>query len=219
MKRSVKILRGALAALRWLAVALCILLCVFVIYLMVQKYVLGNEMPTFFGYTGAGILSGSMDDGSDDAIRRGDFVIIHAQGGYELGDVVTYLDSDGSFVTHRVVSITEGGYITQGDREGSALDDMITDGDIVGKVVGVVPGMGDFIEFMRTIPGMLAVLTIGVVIWFTEDIVGIVIQRRRDKKTLAEQAGPAEKEASEQKTPSEKQSDSKEENAANDSRP
>lgn len=187
MKRAFRI---AGSVLRWLIIAICVLLCIFIIYSLVQKYAFGNEMPTVFGYAGGSIASGSMDDGSEDAIKQGDFVIVHAEDSYGLEDVVTYRAADGEYVTHRIVQLTPNGYITQGDdKEHSDLDPEITDEDIVGKVVAVISGGGDAIDFMRSAPGLLIILAAGVVIWFAEDIINIIINGRKEKKESAEGVG------------------------------
>ena len=65
---------------RAVLVAACLALCAYNVYILVARYAFGNGMPTVFGYAGASVVSGSMDDDSgDDDIEVGDFVIIRAQ--------------------------------------------------------------------------------------------------------------------------------------------
>ena len=100
--------------------ALCAVLLVYNAYMLIAKYACGIPMPTVFGYAGARVPTGSMDDDSgDDDIEIGDFVIIHAQDSYEIGDVVTFYDSSADMtVTHRVVDIVGTTYYIRGDTTG-----------------------------------------------------------------------------------------------------
>lgn len=175
--------------------ALCAVLLVYNAYMLIAKYACGIPMPTVFGYAGARVPTGSMDDDSgDDDIEIGDFVIIHAQDSYEIGDVVTFYDSSADMtVTHRVVDIVGTTYYIRGDTTGERdeNDRPITEGvvtdavpleNIIGKVVGVIPGFGGFIEFMQKPYGLLIVCGIGVLIWLGGGIIDELLNRKNDEK-------------------------------------
>lgn len=175
--------------------ALCAVLLVYNAYMLIAKYACGIPMPTVFGYAGAGVPTGSMDDDSgDDDIEIGDFVIIHAQDSYEIGDVVTFYDVSANItVTHRVVDIVGTTYYIRGDTTGERdeNDRPITEGvvtdavpleNIIGKVVGVIPGFGGFIEFMQKPYGLLIVCGIGVLIWLGGGIIDEFLNRKNDEK-------------------------------------
>lgn len=175
--------------------ALCAVLLVYNAYMLIAKYACGIPMPTVFGYAGARVPTGSMDDDSgDDDIEIGDFVIIHAQDSYEIGDVVTFYDVSANItVTHRVVDIVGTTYYIRGDTTGERdeNDRPITEGvvtdavpleNIIGKVVGVIPGFGGFIEFMQKPYGLLIVCGIGVLIWLGGGIIDELLNRKNNEK-------------------------------------
>ena len=175
--------------------ALCAVLLVYNAYMLIAKYACGIPMPTVFGYAGARVPTGSMDDDSgDDDIEIGDFVIIHAQDSYEIGDVVTFYDVSANItVTHRVVDIVGTTYYIRGDATGERDEDgrpitegVVTDAvpleNIIGKVVGVIPGFGGFIEFMQKPYGLLIVCGIGVLIWLGGGIIDELLNRKNDEK-------------------------------------
>ena len=188
MKRALLIVGKVI---RWIVIAVCVLLCIFIIYSLIQR-AMGNNMPTVFGYAGTTVVTGSMDDDSgDDDIEIGDFIIIHAQDSYEVGDVVTFYDSgDGVYVTHRVVDIDGTTYYIRGDTTGERdennrpVGEPVTDevplSAIVGKVVSVISGGGNAIDFMRSTPGLLIIVAVGVIIWFAEDIISSLLNRQKE---------------------------------------
>ena len=175
--------------------ALCAVLLVYNAYMLIAKYACGIPMPTVFGYAGARVPTGSMDDDSgDDDIEIGDFVIIHAQDSYEIGDVVTFYDVSANItVTHRVVDIVGTTYYIRGDATGERdengrpiTEGVVTDAvpleNIIGKVVGVISGFGGFIEFMQKPYGLLIVCGIGVLIWMGGGIIDELLNRKNDEK-------------------------------------
>lgn len=190
-----KVFNIAKKVLIGIVAALCAVLLVYNAYMLIAKYACGIPMPTVFGYAGARVPTGSMDDDSgDDDIEIGDFVIIHAQDSYEIGDVVTFYDVSANItVTHRVVDIVGTTYYIRGDTTGERdeNDRPITEGvvtdavpleNIIGKVVGVIPGFGGFIEFMQKPYGLLIVCGIGVLIWLGGGIIDELLNRKNDEK-------------------------------------
>lgn len=119
------------------------------------QLIMGQEMPMLFGYGKAVVVTGSMEP----EIMPNDMVVFHAQDEYEAGDIVIYQSN--SFITHRVVEVTENGYITQGDANNVA-DEEITAGQVVGKVILIIPKVGYITEFLSEPFGIL-VLMIGFV--------------------------------------------------------
>ena len=190
-----KVFNIAKKVLIGIVAALCAVLLVYNAYMLIAKYACGIPMPTVFGYAGARVPTGSMDDDSgDDDIEIGDFVIIHAQDSYEIGDVVTFYDVSANItVTHRVVDIVGTTYYIRGDTTGERdeNDRPITEGvvtdavpleNIIGKVVGVISGFGGFIEFMQKPYGLLIVCGIGVLIWLGGGIIDELLNRKNDEK-------------------------------------
>jgi len=152
MKKRVSIGRifsTALTAL--LAVAL---LCS--VYSIAVRKITGKQAAPVFGWSTAVVISGSMSGN----IEIDDMVIIHRQDAYATGDVITFEDGD-SLLTHRIIGETPEGFVTKGDANNAPDSEPVTQDLIVGRVVGVIPGVGRFIELARSPLGMLCMVLAG----------------------------------------------------------
>ena len=117
-----------------------------------KRVILKEPIPLVFGYGNAIIITGSMEP----AIMPGDMIILHKQSDYKTGDVVTY-QGNNTPITHRIVGIVPGGYITQGDANN--MDDGEIDPiRIIGKVVKTIPNIGGAILFFQSPFGMLVLI-------------------------------------------------------------
>ena len=75
------------------------------------------------------VETGSMKDN----INVGDYILIHKQSNYKVNDIVTY-ETNGFYITHRIVEIDGEKIITKGDAN-NVVDDEISKNDIVGRVI------------------------------------------------------------------------------------
>ena len=79
----------------------------------------------------------------------GDLLVIHEEKTYQCGDIITF--SDGAFVTtHRIVEETAEGFITRGDYNNVSDQEVVTQEQIRGRVVKIIPKLGSVFLFMRT---------------------------------------------------------------------
>jgi len=115
----------------------------------VHKIGLGETMEG--GYAVAVIGSGSMEP----ALRKGDLLLLRAGGGLGLGDIMTYVSRGGSLITHRVVGHAEAGFITQGDAN-NIPDEAVAQQRVLGRVVGVLPGAGGWMDGLISPLGLAA---------------------------------------------------------------
>jgi|GEM_PF-619076 len=123
------------------------------IYTGVQTKLLGNDYTDFFGYSIFEVQTGSMED----TINAGDWIVVKLTQKVKLDDIVTYrLDKE--YITHRIIEVYNGTYITKGDAN-NAKDDPIDQSQIVGKVVNI---LGNFGILRKTLfnPGVLITLII-----------------------------------------------------------
>ena len=104
------------------------------------------------GYACAIINSGSMQP----TISVSDLLIIKGLDFYQEGDIVTYVSDSGSMVTHRIVTVSQDGYITQGDAN-NVPDKKIGKQRILGKVVFVFEGAYEIVKLI-VIPTMVVFL-------------------------------------------------------------
>ncbi|QLD86261.1 signal peptidase I [Natronomonas halophila] len=116
-------------------------------------------------------LSYVYSDSMEPTIGQGDGYIVGPAGDITAGDIITFdSESRGEYVTHRVVAVTDDGYITQGDNNPSTDQavghPVVTDESVVGTVLAVrgqpivIPGLAGIASALSTYwpLGVLAVL-------------------------------------------------------------
>ena len=158
------------------------------------------------------VISGSMDGEPRDqydipTIPVGSMVFIHkvpsgdgAEGFYaslEVGDVLTFdyshpVSHEDMVVTHRIISISESDgvytYTLKGDSiaddptNGSVQVVTSTSGDVIGKVVGVAPWLGQLVVFLSTWTGKFCLIVIPCLILIGSEVVSIIRTVRSDGK-------------------------------------
>lgn len=146
-----KTMKKIVKAGRFFVIVVLLLLILVNAIMIVQHTVLGQGMPLIFGYGKAVVVTGSMEP----AITAGDMVIIKEQDNYEVGDIVLYKAN--SYIVHRIVDLTEDGFITQGDAN-NVDDGEILHGQIVAKVVLVIPKIGFVADFLKSPLGILVIV-------------------------------------------------------------
>ncbi len=123
------------------------------IYTGVQTKILRNDYTDFFGYSIFEVQTGSMED----TIDAGDWIIVKLTQKVKLDDIITY-KLDKEYITHRIIEVYNGTYITKGDAN-NAKDDPIDQSQVVGKVAKVLPNFGILRKTLFN-PGVLITLII-----------------------------------------------------------
>lgn len=161
---------------------LLLLLCLLLLYngyMLFARYVLGDPMPTVFGYCMAGVVSGSMEP----EIRVGDLIVTRSQVTYAQGDIILFYEpGSGSYITHRILLSSGGQYVTKGDANDTEDRFRVTDASVVGKVVAVCPGFGYVVGFLQSPLGMLTVLGGGFLVMAAVDFLTEVARHRKQKE-------------------------------------
>jgi signal peptidase len=121
------------------------------LYLIAAQLADKDRLPKIFGYAQVIVISGSMQP----FIEAGDLIIIKEQEEYQESDVVTYR-SGRILITHRIIDISESGIVTKGDAN-NAADEPVASSAIEGKVILNIPGAGNFIIFLKSPKGILAI--------------------------------------------------------------
>jgi len=123
-------------------------------------FTLGSNTSLLRGYKSFMVLSGSMTP----TINIGDIVITHREANYLKNDTITFYNSENRIITHRIVTIKRQGEKniigTKGDANRATDNDTITADKIIGKVVFVIPKLGFFVAFSRTLPGLIVLIII-----------------------------------------------------------
>ena len=142
----------------WIGTGFLTLLVVIASWLCFDKFVLGHQVPSIFGYSSLMVATGSMSG----TIEEGDLIIIKDTGDYKIGDIVTFFqDGDDIPTTHRIYNIDEEGkWVTRGDANNSYDKRSITSDEIIGEVVLVIPYVGTFIDWAVEGGGLIYIIGI-----------------------------------------------------------
>lgn len=154
--------------------ALLGILALLVLWMAFDKFVLGNNVPSVFGYSTLNIATGSMNGtsalvsgGEPKQVSVGDMIVIKKTNDYKIGDVITFmLDGDTTPTTHRIVGITERGFITKGDANNTQDLLPVPTENVLGKVVAHYPKLGAFTMWLKAegwiyVVALLAILALG----------------------------------------------------------
>lgn len=154
-----KLLKKILMTFIWIVL---ILLVTFNVYNFVSIKILHKELPKIFGYSVLEVVSGSMEP----TIMVGDLIVIDTDcEEYQKGDIITFRDVNGSFVTHRIVEIGVDEMITKGDNNDSQ-DEAMSPATIVGKYVTRIPQLGSVMSSLKNPLVMALILAIGIIVCF-----------------------------------------------------
>ena len=91
-------------------------------------------------------------------IKVKEIIIILKSKEYKENDIITYKINNSYFITHRIISKTEEGYITKGDFNNTEDDRIVTKEQIQGKVIFHSKILGKIYEFRYYIILILIIL-------------------------------------------------------------
>lgn len=135
------------------------LMIAYTVYTMNVKLLLHEKLPMLNGYGHAVVLSGSMAP----ELNVNDLIIIHKESEYKENDIVTYVDTRNSLVTHRIISINGDGITTKGDANNTS-DTPFEISRIKGKVVNIIPRVGIILDFIQNPFFVVAVVVVTVLL-------------------------------------------------------
>ena len=142
------------------------ILIILALNLMTTK---SDKLFQLIGYRTYTVLSGSMEP----KFYPGDIVVVKHKDktDIKLNDIVTYKDSDGVVITHRIIEETPQGYITKGDNNNTEDADILTKDNIIGEVKFSIPKIGYIMNFLSK-PAVVAVemiLLAGIIFFYYKD--------------------------------------------------
>lgn len=147
-----------------IAIGIFGVLLLLVIWLAVDKFIIGSPVPSVFGYSTLTVETGSMSG----TIEIGDMIIIKDTGDYKIGDIITFIHEGESIpTTHRIINYnSDGSFVTKGDANNVKDTASVTADMIFGEVVKVYPKIGLFGKWVRVegwiyIVAVLAIVGIG----------------------------------------------------------
>ena len=132
------------------------------IYNFVCVNIFKQDITTIGGYGLLEVVSGSMEP----TIQVGDLIVINTKDkDYKVGDIVTFYDIDGSFVTHRIVFLDGDQMRTKGDNNNSE-DELTNTSEIVGKYKFKIGGGGRLLTVLKSPLTMSMIFVIGLLVCF-----------------------------------------------------
>lgn len=152
MEKIKKIIFGILSTI-------LVIILVFNVYNFICIKVLGHDLATINGYAMLEVVSGSMEP----TIHKGDMIIIDTKARYYKDkDIITFYDKEGSFVTHRILSIDleNGTMVTKGDNN-NTKDAASSLTNVVGKYVTKLTGIGVLLASFKNPFTMVMIFIIG----------------------------------------------------------
>ena len=165
--------------------------------IIIKGIVNPNKMPSVLGITPAVVRTESMSGSREGHLEKGDLIFIKKvdMKDLEVGDVITFKDSQTTYRTHRIVEIKEDGSIATagdalGDSPGTRDNIKITQETLAGRVTGRIPLIG-YIALAFEDPIVLA----GVILLFVGGFIVYDILRRRKEEKAAETSKTSELEA------------------------
>lgn len=156
-----------------------------------------NQVASLAGFTPLSVATDSMSP----TFRSGDLILIRKCDTDRLasGDIVTFhtiINNEYTLNTHRIVEIQETNglrtYVTKGDNNAIADVRMISDGDIVGRYVGRLPGFGRVMDFLSSSLGFLLVIVLPLLVFFIYQVYHLIMVSIDLKKAIAIETAQAQ---------------------------
>ena len=105
------------------------------------------------------ILSGSMEP----ALSPGDVVVVSDSASVQVGDVITFDGGDTVPVTHRIIAVEDGQYVTKGDANENVDGAAVPPENVLGRVVLTIPVVGYVVLWANTPVGQILLVVVPLV--------------------------------------------------------
>ena len=179
-----------------IGIVLCVILGIALIFnltIIVKGSINPEKPPSIFSVTPLIVETESMEGNQEGRIDRWDIVLVKDIDfdDLKIGDIVTFRERNGNFVTHRFVRIDEeGNYRTKGDNPENDEDDKpLTNETLYGIVVGRIPKLGGFANFLKSTWGRILFIGLPLVAFILYDVLRRQISAKKtDDKTAALEA-------------------------------
>ncbi len=150
------------------------------VYILIIIYIV-IELPMIFGYKPLVVLSDSMSPN----YKTGDILYYYHVNKDEINkkDIITYVLSDGTYVSHRIIEKNDNTYITKGDANSTVDPISITYEKVLGKVSKVkIPLAGYYIKYVNDHTYTIGVFIVILVSDFLlSNVKNIDIKKRKER--------------------------------------
>lgn len=148
------------------------------------------EVSSLAGFTPLIVETDSMAP----TFHSGDLIFIKKYDPASLkeGDIITFhtiINNEYALNTHRINSIIEENgirsYVTKGDNNDMTDTHVISDGDIVGKYITKVAGLGKVMDFLSSSVGFLVIIVLPLLLFFIYQVYNLIMVSINLKKAIA----------------------------------
>lgn len=161
VKEENTIIKQVKKILGYIGYGILAILIIVVGWMAIQKFILKDPTPSMFGYSAYYVSTGSMES----EIHEGAIVVVKETNDYKAGEIITYLkDGDTVPVTHRIIFVRDGYYITKGDANNTFDTTEVLEHEVVGEVVHVFNDVGIFVNWVKDGGGFIYILVIAIVL-------------------------------------------------------
>ena len=166
----------------WGKIGKIIYTVILVIVLVFAVIVILSAIPFPNGLKMYVVKSGSMAP----IIKSGDLIFSQKQELYNANDIITYIprgeNKNVESITHRIVEIKDGMYITKGDANPSEDSESVSLNQIKGKYRFRIPLFGYLVSFAKTTPGLILLIIIPGTIIIYGEIQNIISEIKKKKR-------------------------------------
>ena len=155
------------------------------------------------GYDVYTVLSGSMEP----TYHVGSIIYVKDVDPFELesGDVITFMLSEDTLATHRIVEVVPDEedesvirFRTKGDANAAEDASLVHYKNVVGSPVFSIPGLGYFAEYVQNPPGMYIAIAAGACLLLLVFLPDLLFPEEDEKSQKKEKKAKKEKEATEE---------------------
>ncbi len=125
---------------------------IFSLFLIILELGNSHEVPSFLNIDVYTISSESMRP----KLKVNDIIIVkkgYPSNKYKVGNIITFKNSDGKLITHRIIQIAnddgEYSFITKGDNNEVQDDEIVKYNSVVGKVIYTMPKFGSVVKILK----------------------------------------------------------------------
>lgn len=124
-------------------------------------------------------------DSMNPVIDRGSITIVKSFASYQIGDAIAYYAQIGGqeeIITHRIMDIGGNVYTTKGDANEVADRELVKPRLVIGKVVAIIPYLGHFIRFAKSLVGNWLLIILPAFIIIASEIARIIMELERNER-------------------------------------
>jgi signal peptidase len=100
----------------------------------------------------------------------------------KIGDIICFKLSQPTSITHRIINITDQGFITKGDANNAPDQWIVKNENVIGKAIFTIPFIGYVGYFVRTPTGFILLIVIPASLIIIMEIRNIVKELRKQKQ-------------------------------------